>query len=188
MQSLNIEYIFLKIYDFIFSAGKVAVEKPDISGFKIFVVTLLSIISVFFIAIIIYSVLRIRERKEEQDKKIKDMIFAEKEIEEDKGDKRWKTILDFITSNNPSDWRIAVIEADNMLDELTKELGLTGDNLGERLKNAPSGHFSTLDSAWEAHKVRNKIAHEGMNYQMEYREAKKAIEKYEEVFREFKYI
>ncbi len=51
-----------------------------------------------------------------------------------------------------------------------------------------SYNFKTLDNAWEAHKLRNRIAHEGMGYDVEYREAKKAIELYESVFKEFDYI
>lgn len=188
MASLNIEYLFLKIYD-LFHKGEKVVVNTDPSGFKIFIVTLFSLISIAFIAVIIYSMVRLKERRAADHHKLHLAVHsASHHKKEEKENKRWKMVLDFITSDSPSDWRIAVIEADNILDDLTKELGLVGDNLGERLKNASVSHFKTLDNAWEAHKTRNKIAHEGMAYEISYREAKKAIELYESVFNEFEYL
>lgn len=188
MTGFNIEWLFLKIYNLFFSV-KDGVGGGDFSGFKATIGFILTLVSLVFIGVIIYSTTRLKEtRAAEKDKlheKIKAVSVSKKET---KDDKHWKIVLDFITSNNPSDWRLAVIEADNMLDALTKELGLVGENLGERLKNAPLSHFRTLDNAWEAHKLRNRIAHEGMAYELEYREAKKAIENFETVFAEFDYI
>jgi hypothetical protein len=186
MGSLNLEWVFLKIYNLFTGAGS---SGGGNSGFKNFIIFMLTLITIFFLSIIIYSVIKIRDRQIANRHKLHDAIHAvAHHHHEEKDDKRWRMILDFITSNNPSDWRLAVIEADNILDELTKELGFVGDNLGERLRNAPASHFKTLNNAWEAHKVRNKIAHEGMSYEMPYREAKKAIELYESVFTEFEYI
>ena len=187
MTSLNIEYFFLKIYD-LFTKSDVSSTSGFFSKLNSVVVVIFSIISIIFLVVIIYSIIRIRERNKANHHKYHEAVKSVSILKEEKDNKRWQTILDFITSDSPSDWRVAVIECDNMLDDLTKELGLVGENLGERLKNAPVSHFKTLENAWEAHRVRNKIAHEGMSYEMEYREAKKAIENYEAVFNEFNYL
>lgn len=187
MTSLNLEWLFLKIYK-LFTEG-IHVGSGGHSGFKNTVVFLLSLISLVFLCVIIYSVIKLKDRNKLNIHKMHDAIHAAGKTGEEKRDnKRWQIVLDFITSNSPNDWRLAVIEADNMLDDLTKEIGLPGENLGERLKNAPTGDFKTLNNAWEAHKIRNRIAHEGMAYELEYREAKHAIEMFESVLREFGHV
>ena len=107
---------------------------------------------------------------------------------EKEGSSKWRMVLKHSSSKNPSDWKIAIIEADTILDALVERAGYPGDSLGERLKNADKGAFRTLDYAWEAHKVRNRIAHEGSNFSLTERDAKNTIKQYEEVFREFQYI
>jgi hypothetical protein len=93
-----------------------------------------------------------------------------------------------IGSDNPSDWRLAILEADIILDELLSELGYTGDTIGDKLKKAHRGDFKSLDHAWEAHRIRNAIAHEGQDFVLTQREARRILDLYEMVFREFDYI
>lgn len=102
--------------------------------------------------------------------------------------RRWEKIATHLHSEKESDWRLAVLEADIMLDEFVTNLGYQGDSLGEKLKRIEKSDFTTLDSAWEAHAIRNKIAHEGASFALSEREAKRVVKLYEEVFREFKYI
>ncbi len=186
MASLNIEWLFLQIYN-LFTKG-VHIAAPG-SGFKNTIVFILSFVSVIFLAIIVYSVIRLKERQRENHHEYHSKIHhmnghKEQSVENQK----WLTVLEHINSGNPADWRLAIIEADNMLDNLTVELGLVGENLGERLKNASPNHFKSLDSAWEAHKIRNRVAHDGLAYHLSYREAKKTIENYENVFSEFEIV
>lgn len=188
MGGLNIEWVFLKIYNFFFSV-KEGVANGEFTGFKNVVGFVLTIVTLFFVGIIIYSSRGLKKTRSAEKAKLYEKIHTTSTAQKESRDnKHWRIVLDFITSSNSSDWRLAIIEADNMLDALTKELGLVGDNLGERLKNAPVSHFKTIDNAWEAHRLRNRIAHEGVGYELEYKEAKKAIENFEKVFNEFDYI
>ena len=98
---------------------------------------------------------------------------------------RWEKVLGLMNSSNSSDWRLAIMEADVMLEELLSKLGLHGDSLGEMLKSADSNTFSTLDEAWDAHKVRNQVAHAGTDFQLTDRETKRVIAQFEKVFKEF---
>lgn len=100
-------------------------------------------------------------------------------------DDTWERVTVHITSSNPTDWRLAILEADIMLEDLTESLGLSGDTLGERLMHADKNTFMTLDKAWEAHKARNQIVHEGGEFVLTLREAKRIIELYKDVFEEF---
>ena len=59
---------------------------------------------------------------------------------------------------------------------------------GEKLRDANPLQFSTLDLAWQAHKVRNDIAHAGEGFHLSEREANATIDLYRRVFEEFDFI
>ena len=89
-------------------------------------------------------------------------------------------------SDNSNDWKAAILDADNLLDIILLENGYRGANLGERLKDAK---FDTIDDAWEAHKIRNNIAHSSTSdVTISKRETKRVISLYSKVFSEFYYI
>jgi hypothetical protein len=90
-----------------------------------------------------------------------------------------------ISEHNPESWRIAIIEADIMLDETLINAGYVGQSLGEKLRSANTTSFTTLQDAWEAHKVRNEIAHVGSDFVLTQRTAQETLVRFERVFREF---
>ena len=102
--------------------------------------------------------------------------------------KRWERVENHMTSGKESDWRLAILEADVLLDEMLTHMGYRGDSLGEKLKGIEKSDFTTIGEAWEAHAVRNKIAHEGAAFALSEREARRIIGLYETVFKEFHYI
>lgn len=108
--------------------------------------------------------------------------------EETLSEKRWERVQSHLNSDRESDWRLAILEADVLLDEMVTTMGYHGDSLGEKLKGIEKSDFTTLDFAWEAHAVRNRIAHEGVAFTLTEREAKRVSKLYEDVFNEFKYI
>ncbi len=102
-----------------------------------------------------------------------------------KGNNRWDDVSAHVRSENPNDWRLAIIEADIMLEETLDKAGYVGTTIGDKLKTANRESFSTLDDAWEAHKIRNKIAHTGTDFVLTKKLAQETITRYERVFREF---
>lgn len=101
---------------------------------------------------------------------------------------QWKRVEELATSERPSDWRVAILEADVMLDTMVTGMGYLGDNLGGRLRAIDKSDLRSLDQAWEAHKVRNQIAHGGGDFILTQREARRVIELYRVVFTETNYI
>ncbi|MCD5382482.1 MAG: hypothetical protein LR017_04230 [Candidatus Pacebacteria bacterium] len=100
-------------------------------------------------------------------------------------DARWTDIESHVTTDNPNDWRLAIIEADIMLEDVLEQAGYVGTTLGERLKAARNNPFQTIDDAWEAHIVRNKIAHSGSDFVLTQKKAKDTITQFGRVFQEF---
>jgi hypothetical protein len=192
---LNLEYIFSKILNFfrsifgIYSGETGGSSSQGISFFQF----LLYCAILFFIIIIIYCFVRLLEiRKKENEHlalEIEEYAHHHKE-KESSGlgnfrNERWENVLGYLSSLNQSDWKLAVMEADSMLEDMTDQMELDGDNLGEKLKASNKEKFKTLDDAWEAHLVRNKIAHEGTQFELSQHEANRVITLYENVFREF---
>lgn len=97
---------------------------------------------------------------------------------------RWQEILNHLESDNPNDWKLAIIEADVLLDDAIKEKGYAGQTLGERLKSISTAHMQTLDDAWDAHRIRNRVAHEGSDFILTQKLARNTITQYQRVFEE----
>jgi len=152
---------------------------------------LLRVMSVVFsVTLIIFLVYVIRETNKilvKERAKLGQSIQSEGEAFEYKNE-RWERVVKLINSTNPGDWKLSIMEADIILDELLDRLGYTGDSIGDKLKQIEASDFNTLNQAWEAHKVRNNIAHEGADYLITERESKRIIGLFEEVFTEFRYI
>ncbi len=98
--------------------------------------------------------------------------------------KRWQHIENYLNKGTVADWRMAIIEADIMLDELLTSWGYVGGSVGEKLKQINADKLRSIEDAWQAHKLRNKIAHEGMNAQLTEREVRRAMHQYRNVFKE----
>jgi hypothetical protein len=98
---------------------------------------------------------------------------------------RLQDVYTHADSENPNDWKLAIIEADVILDTLLKDRGYPGASLGERLRSISPDQLSTLQDAWEAHKIRNRIAHDGADFVLTKRVAHETIARYQRVFTEF---
>lgn len=184
---LNLEYFYNLIYR-IFTTGFDFQSIIDfIRGILDRIAPLSAAISVFALFVIIYAVWRILEiRKAESEAlEVDENIFDESSL---KKNKHWEEIQKHISSEHPSEWKEAILEADSMLDSMLEEIGYHGDGVGEKLKSIESSDFITIDSAWEAHKVRNSIAHQDAGFLITKREADRVIRLYQKVFEEFKYI
>jgi len=162
-----------------------------IEPFLIYLYFLAFIISSASVVMIVYCRHHIeRIMKEEREKlypKIeeKEYVFG---MEETLKNPRWERIETLVSTENPGDWRVAILEADIMLEELLEAMGYKGEGIGERLKQIEVSDFNTLDKAWEAHKIRNQIAHEGADFNLTEREARRVIDLFRAVFDEFEYI
>jgi len=96
----------------------------------------------------------------------------------------WENIRSKLLSDSPSDWRLAIIEADIYMDRQFDAKGFYGDTVGDKLKNLTPDKFPSVQIAWEAHKVRNRIAHDGADFTLTMPEARRILSYFEIVFRD----
>lgn len=154
---------------------------------------LFSIISFVFSAALligaVYSMIRFFQLRAEQDAALLEEERAFKASHAARGEEsRWQATLAHVSSDNPNDWRIAIVEADIMLEELLDSLGYVGATISDKLKTVRPEAFRGIEDAWEAHKVRNAIAHQGSDFVLTKRAVQETIARYQRVFEEFKFI
>jgi hypothetical protein len=100
---------------------------------------------------------------------------------------RWDALLKNMESTHEAQWKMAVIEADKLVDDALSKSGYSGDTFGDRLSNIQPGTLLSLDGIWWAHKIRNRLAHE-VDYFLRYTEARQALGYFEAALAELKLI
>ncbi len=144
------------------------------------------IVSLLLLFGIIYAFIRANHLGEAEEEYIKK---AEEQYQQLYGVRvknwRWNEVMNHIGGENPNDWKLAIIEADIMLGEALDTAGYAGATIGDKLKSASPRQMQSLDAAWEAHKVRNQIAHSGTDFVLTKKLAQETITRYKQVFDEF---
>lgn len=72
----------------------------------------------------------------------------------------WESIERHFFAGDDNDLKVAIIEADTLLDEALRDAGVPGAQLGDRLKKISTSNLPNIEEVWQAHKIRNRIAHE----------------------------
>ena len=182
---LNLEYLFWLLLRLL----GLTVNGEPVWSFIDAIRTISALISLLLLIGIIYCVARIRQIRKEERIYYKTKAFeAEAMRSEGFRNEKWQRVLALMESGNPNDWRLAIMECDIVLDEMMNEMGYRGETLAEKLKSVERSDFRTIDNAWDAHRMRNTIAHQGSAFNLSERDAKNTIALYEAVFKEFKYM
>lgn len=86
----------------------------------------------------------------------KGMTLDEKEIH-----RAWRAVEEQLVSSNASDWKLAVMSADAAMGEALEDMKIEGVTMADKLKALGESHrLRSYEQLWDAHKVRNEIAHE----------------------------
>lgn len=148
-------------------------------------------VSLFLILGIIYSNIRITYIRKKEREALRTAEVPVSAAETDPVtivNPRWEHVQSLIQSESEQDWRVAIMEADIMLNDMMTRMQYDGDTLGEKLKSVEKSDFNTIDDAWQAHKIRNEIAHKGNEYILSKRDVDRTVRLYQNVFEEFHFI
>ena len=180
----NIEYFFRLLYEWLFGKHEV-----DFSALKAFfahlwiwvtVVGYLLAVAAFFV--IVYVLVRLFELRKREHAYYTTLIPSPEATGGE--NPRWQHIQSLIAGDKESEWREAILEADIMLDDALARKGYVGEGVGEKLNAVDSQELASLQNAWDAHKVRNQIAHQGSMFKLSQELAGRTIAHFETVFRE----
>ena len=95
----------------------------------------------------------------------------------------WRHVTVHFARGDENSLKVSLIEADNLLDEALRLAGYRGIDLGERLKKITSAELPLINEVWEAHKIRNRVAHE-TGFRLDRATAERALEVYQKVFQD----
>jgi len=74
---------------------------------------------------------------------------------------KWREIETLAGKADDSSGYQAIINADKLMDHLLIDLGLSGNNTGDRLRVLEKhSNRELVQTAWSAHKVRNQLVHQ----------------------------
>lgn len=126
------------------------------------------------------------ENEIQVDKEVKDIEKEKSEQEKERLSfykEKWNIVINYMEAKEEALWRIGILEADNLLFDILADRGYMGLTLADKLRSA---NFNTIDLAWSAHKIRNRIAHHGSQFVLSERIARNTLELYRSIFTEFK--
>lgn len=96
--------------------------------------------------------------------------------------KHWVHIEELLEREDDTSWKLAVMEADKLLDHSLKSMAIPGMNLGERLRFI-AHKYPKINNVWRAHKIRNDIAHQAA-YRLSKGDAKYAVRDFKSALEE----
>lgn len=94
---------------------------------------------------------------------------------------RWNKVLKRLETVSEEEYKLAVIEADNMLDAALKRMGFAGETLADRLGKVSVAIVPNLPEAKEANRIRDNIVHDP-SYRLTMSEARRIIGIYQATF------
>lgn len=188
---LNIPYLVVSAFGLV-SGDTIMLEFGGIAGrasLYVFGIAVLGVmLSVIFLGMVVYMAVRLMQVQHEGFRHREEREYAMRARHEEqavRAPSRWEGVVALMESQNESDWRRAIMEADIILGEVLAERGMEGETIADQLKQANRLQFTTLDTAWEAHKMRNTIAHLGEAFPLSERDARATIDQFRRVFEEF---
>jgi hypothetical protein len=105
-------------------------------------------------------------------------LVLKSNISREQARKSWANIQQHFFRGGESDLKVSILEADKLLNEAMRDAGIMGIQLGDRLKKANAQDIPNLNDIWQAHKLRNQIAHES-NFKLKRDLAERALNIYE---------
>lgn len=150
----------------------------EISDFIIFFLKIfIAILSLIFLFGAIYFLLKTEWAKR---RFLLDLIefFGFKPYGMPKVSKEWGKVVEKLEQGVESEAKLAIIEADDLLNEILGKMGYIGDTLGEKLNHVKKTILPNLNEVLEAHKIKSDIVHDP-SYSLSFKQAKKVLEIYE---------
>lgn len=101
--------------------------------------------------------------------------------------KKWEKVRSKLESGREADFKLAIIEADGIIEDLIRRLNYPGENMSERLENIPPGQLEHVEEIRRAHEIRNRIIHED-DFALDRKSAEETLALYEEFLRHFEVL
>ncbi len=170
--SWEVVYNFLGITDFIYF-----ISSPQIQDMLFPVKLVFATFAMFFLAAVIYFMINSSWLQYKFLEDVTEFVswqsYGLREIS-----KNWTKIKKRIESGAESDYKLAIIEADDFLTNVMEDRGYEGKDFEESVKNAGKLIAPIMSEVMSAHEVRNSIVY-NPDYKLDAEQAKKVLNIYE---------
>ncbi|HVW82501.1 MAG TPA: hypothetical protein VHC68_00940 [Candidatus Paceibacterota bacterium] len=182
---VNVEYFFRLVYECFTGACTVGGTAGLLAFFAHLWlwITILGYLAAFVgLGFVIYCSMRIFQLRRAEEEKYAPFNLAP---EDELANPRFARIQELLAGPSQSQWREAILEADIMLSDALSRKGFGGASIADQLQQLDGRDFASLNDAWEAHRVRNAIAHQGSAFDLSHTLAKRTLDRYERALEEF---
>ena len=101
--------------------------------------------------------------------------------------KEWQALLLRLETGRQEEYKLALIEADTMLDQTMKRVGYAGETLNEKLQKISLVILPNAKEVQEVHAMRDTIVHDP-NFVLTLDQAKRAMNVYQKAFEDLDLI
>jgi len=150
------------------------------------VIVIFIILDTIFLVAFIFTfiaALKFRPNLKPSKKSVEKVLTLKDEILKE----RWDNIVKKIEVGTPDAIKVALIDADKLVDDSLKKLGLEGEHMADRLATLFSQDLRSLDNLWKAHKIRNNLVH-NPEFEITLRQARKTLDYYRDFLREIRLL
>ena len=158
------------------------IVSPPFTKTLFIIKTLFILISLYFFAGIIYFLSKTHYLQWLYGESVTSLL-TQKPYGIKKINKRWKQIVERLKSGSEEEYKLSIIEADALLDEILKKIGYKGKTIEERFDKMTTEVLSNLEELKKAHQIESDIVRDP-NYMLGREEAKKILLIYKKAFEE----
>ncbi len=171
----------MEIFEIVFGQGISLAKMLWNSSFFTFIKFLLAIYTLVLLAnLIMLLMLRGLGKDIRKDRYGADMPVAYKKTTQ----KQWLSVERHLSGHSSQDWKIAVLEADTIVEGILSKVGFTGENFRERVESVHPDSLEKREELLRAHSVRNDIIKDS-TYVLEKKDAQEIVQIYEEFLKDW---
>lgn len=96
---------------------------------------------------------------------------------------QWMGVTRKMETGTPDSMKVAIIDADKLVDGILKIAGIKGEHMADRLAAIATDNYVSYNRLWEAHRLRNQLVH-STDFTISKTQAQNAISSYEAFLKE----
>ncbi len=171
----------MEIFEILYGQGAFLIKMLWNSFLFTFIKFLLALYTLVLLAdLIMLLILRSLGQDIRKDMYGADMPVAYKKITK----KQWLSVEGHLSGHSSRDWKIAVLEADRIVEDILSKVGFAGENFRERIENVHPDSLEKREELLRAHSVRNAIIRDP-DYVLGKEDAREMVQIYEEFLKDW---
>ncbi len=101
--------------------------------------------------------------------------------------KQWSKIESRLQSGSVSEYKVAILEADNIIEKVLADTGHTGEDMAQKIEQLRMTQPDDAELLDGVHQIRNRIVFE-QDFHLDFEQTEKALAVYKEYLKKFDYF